>query len=392
MTDLLIRLFIKDKDNVQNSNVRTSYGVLSSFVGIFCNVLLFSTKLIIGLILNSISIMADAFNNLSDAASNIISFVGVKLANRPADKEHPFGHGRYEYISAFIVAFLVIQVGFSCFQSSIDKILHPSELNANSILVIILCISILVKVWLGLFYKKIGKKIDSNVLKAGAADAFGDILITSATIISTIITMVTNIQIDGYAGVIVSLFVLYAGFNIAKDTLEPLLGQPVSPELYKKISGFVEKYPSIEGSHDLIVHNYGPTNIIATIHAEVSKSGNLESLHEIIDQIEKDASAQLGIMLVIHMDPIEVDDKKVLSTKYSINDIVKSIDNNASIHDFRMVNGEKQINLIFDLVVSHNYTDDEEEAIKLNIAKKARACDSRYNCVITLEHGFIKER
>lgn len=389
MTDLLVRTFVKNYKDTENQQVRTDYGVLASIVGIICNFILFLVKLIIGLFINSISVMADAFNNLSDAASSIISFVGVKLANRPADEEHPFGHGRYEYISALAVAFLVLQVGFSCLKSAVDKIFHPALTTGSWLTIGILIISIFLKVWLGFFYRRLGNRIHSGVIKASAADAFGDVMITSATVISVIIGHITKWKIDGYMGLLVSLFVLYAGVNIIKDTLEPLLGEAVTPEVYERISSFVESYEGILGTHDLIVHNYGPAHTMATIHAEISRAADIVEAHETIDRIEQEALKELNIFLVIHMDPIEANDERVMQMKLEINELVKSIDDKASIHDFRMVDGEHQINLIFDMVVPHSYKGEKkawlEQKVKEEIAKK----DKRYQCVITVEHSYI---
>ena len=268
--NLLVRLFIKDSDNVENPNVRTAYGILASIVGIICNVFLFIIKLLIGMMIQSISVMADAFNNLSDAASSIISFIGVKLANRPADKEHPFGHGRYEYIASFVVSFLILQVGFTCFKSSITKIMNPQSITFKPVLILILCLSVGVKIWLALFNRKLGKRINSNVMKATAADSIGDVLITSATILSIIIAGITGLKIDGYMGIAVSIFVFISGINIARETLEPLLGEAIDPKLYQKITKKVCSYKYIIGSHDLVVHNYGPSHTMATIHCEVT--------------------------------------------------------------------------------------------------------------------------
>lgn len=389
MTALLVKLFVKDHEKVENQGVRTSYGILASIVGIICNIILFAIKLGIGMVINSISVMADAFNNLSDAASSIISFLGVKLANRPADQEHPFGHGRYEYIAAMIMSFLVLQVGISCMQSSIQKILHPESTGFQIVLVGILCISVLIKVWLGMFNRMLGERISSTMMKATAADAMGDVLITSATIISIIIARVTGLKIDGYMGVIVSVIILFAGFNIAKDTLEPLLGQAISPEIYKKVTQKVESYQGIIGTHDLIVHNYGPSHTMATIHAEVPNNLGFETAHETIDLIEREVLKELKIFLVIHMDPVEVNNEVVRKLKIEVIKEVKGLEENATIHDFRMVNGEQQINLIFDLVVPHSYTEKEEEQLLADVVTAISNKDERYQCVITLEHSYI---
>jgi cation diffusion facilitator family transporter len=335
--------------------------------------------------------MADAFNNLSDAASSVISLIGVKLAERPADKEHPFGHGRFEYIAALAVSFLIIQVGISLFKNSFTKILNPELVKFNPILIGILVLSIFVKVWLMIFNKKLGKRVKSTVMLATAADSMGDVLVTSATVISAIIAGVIGWQIDGYMGLIVSIFVMIAGIGIAKDTLEPLLGQAVDREVYKNITTLVESYPGIVGTHDLIIHNYGPTHRMATIHVEVPNDIEFEETHETIDRIERDVLAQMDIFLVIHMDPVEINDVMIIEKRDMVTDIIKSLDESASIHDFRVVNGDYQINLIFDLVIPYSYTREEEQKLLTRIVEQLRKHDSRLNCVITLENSYIAE-
>lgn len=287
------------------------------------------------------------------------------------------------------MAFLVLQVGLSCMKSAVDKILHPSLIQSSWITIGILAISILLKVWLGRFNQKLGERINSNVMKATAADSFGDVLITSATVISVVIGHITKWKIDGYMGFVVSIFVLYAGFNIAKDTLEPLLGEAATSETYKKISGFVEGYEGILGTHDLIVHNYGPSHTMATIHAEISKDADIVEVHEVIDRIEHEALKKLDIFLVIHMDPIEANDERVIRLKKEINDLVQGIDKEASIHDFRMVNGENRINLIFDMVVPHSYSLEQQQSLEKRVRKEMSEKDKRYQCVITVEHSYV---
>lgn len=391
MTQLLIKLFIRNKEDVGNQEVRTAYGILSSIVGMICNITLFGVKLSVGIIINSISVMADAFNNLSDAASSIISFIGVKLATKPADKEHPFGHGRFEYIAALAVAFLILQVGFSLFQSSFQKVLHPEDVIFNPILLGILCLSVFVKFWMMLFNRYLGGKINSTVMKATAADSLGDVMITSATILSSVLAGVLGLQIDAYMGLVVSVCVILAGFRIAKDTLEPLLGQAIDRQVYQRISNMVESYEGIVGSHDLIIHSYGPTHRMATIHAEVPNNINFEDAHDTIDRIERDVLAKLDIFLVIHMDPIEVNDSLVLEKREMMVYIMNGLEPKATIHDFRIVNGELQINLIFDLVIPYSYSKHEEQKLLSNIIEEARKQDEKYQCVITMENSFVAE-
>lgn len=391
MTELIVKLFIKNKDKVEEPSVRTSYGLLASVVGIVCNVILFGVKLVAGMLINSIAVMADAFNNLSDAASSVISFIGVKIAGRPADKEHPFGHGRYEYIAALIVSFIILQVGLSLFRSSFDKIRNPETVSFDLLIVLILCFSVFLKVWLMLFNRKLGIRINSAVLKATATDSLGDVIVTSATVIAIVIGSLTRFNIDGYMGVIVSIVVMIAGFRIAKETLEPLIGQAIDREVYTKITDLVESYEGIVGSHDLIIHNYGPTNRMATIHVEVPNNIDFVKAHETIDQIERDLLTKMDIFLVIHMDPIEVNDIKVLEKKQMITDIIYNLEDKAAIHDFRVVSGEHQVNLIFDLVVPYSYTKADEQQLLLKIMEEVRKRDSKYQCVITLENSFIAE-
>ena len=389
MTEFLVRRFVKDPEDIGSQKVRTAYGSLAGGVGIALNLLLFAAKLVIGLVAGAVSVMADAFNNLSDAASSIISFVGVRMADKPADAEHPFGHGRIEYISAFIVAFLVVQVGFMLLKSSVEKILHPEQMQVSLLSLGILLLSIAGKLWLSAFNQKLGKRINSKVMLATATDAMGDVVTTSATIASLLIFHFTGWNVDGIVGLAVSLIVMWAGVGIAKDTLEPLLGEAVTPEEYDRISRFVEGYDGIVGSHDLIVHNYGPGRSMASIHAEVPNDVDIEESHEIIDRIEREAVKKLGIFLVIHMDPVETRDKKVLETRHKVEQILEALDPEVSIHDFRMVSGKDQNNLIFDMVVPFEYDGKKQEELKKSVAKLLRLTGENYQCVITVERSYV---
>ena len=391
MTDFLVKRFVKDYEDIEKVSVRTAYGVLASLTGIFCNVFLFLVKGSIGLLLQSLSVLADAFNNLSDAGSSIVGLVGVKMASKPADKEHPFGHGRIEYIAALVVAFLVLEIGFTFFKEAIGKIRDPQEMNFQMVSVVILILSIGVKLWLGLFNRKLGKRIDSKVMLATAADAMGDVVTTSATIASLLIFHFTGWNVDGIVGLAVSLIVMWAGIGIARDTLEPLIGEPVTPEEYDRISQFVEGYDGIVGSHDLIVHNYGPGRSMASIHAEVPNDVDIEQSHEIIDRIEREAAKELGIFLVIHMDPVEMRNKKILRIKETAVRILHDLDPLCSLHDFRVVHGEHQINLIFDMVVPIDYDEKKKEDLSLRMAERMKGADSRYECVITVESDYVAQ-
>ena len=388
ITEFLVRKFVKNYQNTEDHQVRTSYGVLSSIVGICCNVLLFIVKIVVGIIMGSISVMADAFNNLSDAASSIISFIGVKIAERPADKKHPFGHGRIEYISAFIVAFLVIQVGFSLFKNSFLKLREPSELHVEWFAFWILVISVGVKGWLAGFNRKLGKRVESKVMLATAADSMGDMVTTGATILSILIYRVFHINVDSIAGLIVSLLVVWAGIEIAKDTLEPLIGEPADPELVRKICTMVESMPGITGTHDLIIHNYGPNRSMATIHAEIPKDMNVEESHEIIDRAEREVCRKLGVFLVIHMDPVDLKDERIMIAKAQLKNVLEKIDPCVTFHDFRMAWGKSQVNLIFDVLVPYSYNAEQQISLKERIGEKMRVIDERYICVIDVDQSY----
>ena len=402
MTDFLVRRFVRDSENTESTEVRTRYGILASVVGIFCNVFLFAAKLIIGTLMHSLAVTADAFNNLSDAASSIISFIGVKMAGKPADAEHPFGHGRIEYIAALIVSFLVIEVGFTFFKTSAGKLMHPEDITFDLVPFLILILSILVKLWMAAFNRKLGKKIDSKVMLATAADSLGDVITTSATVVSILICYVANVNIDAIAGLIVSLLVIWSGFSIAKDTLEPLIGQRVPAELYQKISQMVESYDGelvqqindivlsyddVTGIHDLIVHNYGPNQGMATIHAEVPNDVNIEVSHAIIDRIEREVGKELNITLVIHMDPVELHDAEVLRLKEKTEHIIKALDSKLSFHDFRLVK-TTPVNLIFDLLVPAEYTQKDTDRVLHQLMQLISEMEAGATCVITVDHSF----
>ncbi len=391
MIDFFVHRFIKNYEQTEDAGVRTAYGVLGSVVGIICNLLLFGGKLVAGLVLHSISVTADAFNNLSDAASSVIGFIGVKMASKPADRNHPFGHGRIEYIAALIVSFLVIEVGFTFLKNAFEKIRNPEEISFQAVSLAVLLASIGVKLWMAYFNRKLGKRIQSKVMLATATDALGDVITTSATIGSICISHFTGVNIDGYVGLVVALIVMWAGISIAKDTLEPLIGEAVSPEVYRAVTELVESYEGIVGTHDLIVHNYGPTRSLASIHAEVPNDVDIEASHEIIDRIERDAARKLGIFLVIHMDPVETHNNYVSRTRERVQEVIHRLDPELSIHDFRMVDGKKQINLIFDVVVPFSYQEKRQQELQEQIMKELKKEDSRFQCVMTMEKSYVAE-
>ncbi len=389
MTEFLVRKFVKNYEHTEEISVRTAYGVLASVVGICCNILLFVVKFFIGFMLASISVMADAWNNLSDAASSIISYVGVKMAEKPADAEHPFGHGRVEYIAAFVVSFLIMEVGLSFLKTSIDKVINPQEVLFEWIPFFILILSVMVKLWMAYFNRKLGNRIQSQVMLATAADSLGDVITTSATIVSLVIYKIFHINIDAVAGLFVSVVVMWAGISIAKDTLKPLIGEANDPMLVNRIQQVVESYEGILGTHDLVVHSYGPNRCMATIHAEVPCDMDITVCHEVIDQIEREVSKNMGILLVIHTDPIEVRDERVLEIKDKLSQVLNELDEQVKFHDFRIVWVEKQINLIFDIVVPFSYTMEMEKQLIKNIRKKMRKQNSHYACVITVDKGYL---
>lgn len=391
LTDFLIKTFVLRSKTTEEGAVRTRYGILSSMVGIICNLLLFGVKLAVGLVINSISVMADAFNNLSDAASSIVSFVGVKMAEKPADENHPFGHGRIEYISAFIVAFFVIEVGFSLFKTSVSKVIHPEQISVQPVSVIILTFSVGLKLWMGLFNRKLGKRIHSTVMLAASADSLGDVAATSATIFSLVIFYFWGWNLDGIVGVAVSIVVVIAGINIAKDTLTPLIGEAIDPKLYEEISSYVESFDGIVGTHDLIIHNYGPSRSMASIHAEVPNDVDIQISHEIIDRIERESSERFHLSLVIHMDPVETKDQHILAFKEMVGKVLEELDFRLAFHDFRVIFERERINLIFDLVVPRDYQYSQYDQVKTEINRRIQEKDKRCIGVITIENSYCAE-
>lgn len=355
MTALIIRLFIKDEQNTANPAIRTKYGVVSSVVGIICNVLLALLKFFLGIISNSIAITADAANNLSDSASSIVTLLGFKLSSKPADREHPFGHGRIEYICSLVVAFLVLLVGFELGKSSVLRIISGEHAIFSPFVVAGLAISVLLKFWLFLFNKKLGREIDSTAMQAVATDSFSDALATTVTLIAIVASNFTEFPIDGYIGILVSLLVLWAGIGIIRDTLTPLLGTAPDPDLVKKIHDEILSYDKILGIHDLIVHEYGPGKLFASLHAEVSSSENIMDSHGIIDLIESEVTKKLGIEILIHMDPLEVENEEVCRIRDDVYVAIKKLDNSFSMHDFRIVPSGDFKNILFDVVIPIDY-------------------------------------
>lgn len=388
MTGLLIKLFIKNHEDILNPKVRTDYGILSGVVGILLNAVICLMKFIVGFASGSIAITADAVNNLSDAGSSAVTLFGFKISNKPADKEHPFGHGRVEYITSLIVSFIVLFMSFELAISSFEKIFDPQPVKYSTVSVVILCVSILGKIWLAFFNNKLGKKIDSSAMRAVVKDSLGDIAATSVTLIALVLSKYTDINIDGYLGIFVSLFVFWAGFSILKEATGTLLGKPPTPEFVKDLQDKILSYDGVLGIHDLMLHDYGPGRLFGSVHVEVASDVDVSISHDIIDNIEKEIFENLGVLLVIHMDPLEVNTEKVNIIRESVLSVVKSINSEYSIHDFRLVESPSHTNLIFDLVIPYGHTQSREEIAGI-VSKKIKELDSKYCCVITVEHSFV---
>ena len=390
MTKLLIKLFIKNNNDTANSTVRGKYIKLGTIVGLFCNVFLFIVKLIAGIFTNSVSIIADAVNNLTDTASSIISYLGFRLSLKPADKEHPFGHGRIEYMSALVVGVIIILVGFELFKSSIGKIITPTAINFSISTIIVLVVSILIKCWMFLFDKKIGKTIDSKALIATAYDSLSDTVITASVLAAVIVFLLFRINIDGYICLVLSCFIIFSGIKNIKETLDPLLGTPPDKKTIDEIKKTVLSYPDFRGMHDLIVHNYGPGRTFASLHVEVPQNIDILKCHEEIDECEKKLSDKLNAHIIIHYDPIVTDDIEVIKTQDLVTSTLKAFNSGFSIHDFRVVNKENMINLIFDLAVPDGtkLTDGE---IKDTVYVLLARLDKRFNPIITIDRNSNNE-
>lgn len=388
MTNFLIRLFVKDNKNVQDPKVRGNYAMLSSITGIIANVLLFIGKLVIGILSASVAIIADAFNNIGDAGSSVVTMFGFRLAGKHADKEHPMGHGRFEYISAFIVDVLIIFVGVELLKSSVEKIITPEPADIQTVTLVFLGAAILVKAWLFFFYRKIAKTIDSSVIKAASFDSISDVVATTVVLISSLVSKYTDLDLDGYAGILVAAFIFYTGIKASKETIDLLLGGSPDKEILKNIKDFVKDYPDVIGIHDVMVHDYGPGRQIVSFHAEVSAKSDFSYVHDIIDNIERDMQKKYGYIVTIHLDPIVVDDQKVNEMYAFVKETVKEVDESFSVHDFRMTYGGNHINLIFDLSIPVDSKISDEDAAK-DVEDKIRSLRPECNCVIKAEHPFV---
>ncbi len=387
MTGLLLKLFVKEESGT--TEYRKKCGTFAGAVGIICNLFLFALKLTAGLLSSSISILADAFNNLSDMGSSLVTILGFKLSSKPADPDHPYGHGRFEYIAALIVSGLIMIMGFELLKSSVEKIIHPVAPRLGYLSVILLSVSVLIKLGMFFFNRKVGKAIDSATLRATALDSLNDTLSTTAILVSVIVMMIWGINIDAYIGLIVSVYILFSGIKTAKDTIDPLLGQPIDEKTAKSIESEIMSFEGFLGVHDLLAHNYGPGRCFASVHVEVPASTDIVKCHEQIDICEKQVFERTGILLTIHMDPVETDNEKQNTARSVIAEKIKIIHPELTVHDFRMTpKSDERTNLIFDVVLPAGM-EKEKQDIKRQIEDIARSIDPTYHCVITFDFNFV---
>ena len=387
MTEFLIRHVLgEERDKTADARVREKYGLLSGAVGLFCNFLLFAAKLLIGFTTGAISIAADAVNNLSDGLSSLISMIGFKVSGRAPDAQHPFGYGRTEYIAGLIVSLLICVVGVQFLQTSASRILHPEPVTFTVVSAVVLVLTMLVKLWMGAFNHCVGTRIDSPTLLAAMQDSINDVITTGVVLIGMVAGRFTTLPVDGVIGVLVALFIIWAGIGIARDTLSPLIGQAADREVVKAIGDTVLESPGILGIHDLIVHNYGVGKSLASLHAEVPDTADIVAVHELIDEAERAVWEKTGVYTVIHMVPVRVGDPRIDAMRETTLNVLAKINPELTMHDFRVVEGERRINLIFDVVVPFGYTDEQKEEIRARIHTGLKARDKRYCPVVTLEH------
>lgn len=376
MYRFLLKKFIPDHENTDSPSVRSAYGKVSGIVGIICNVFLFAAKLFIGTVSGAVSITADAVNNLSDASGSIVTLAGFKLASKPADEKHPYGYARIEYFSGLAVSLIILLIGVELGKSSIQKILHPEEVEFSAALVIVLLLSMAVKFWMGSFFSKMGKAINSSALIASGADSKNDVISTGAVLLSCIIGKVTGLKIDGYMGLIVAVLILKSGLEIAKDTLDPLLGAAPDSEMTGKLAQLMYSEPLVLGIHDMMIHDYGPGRCIASVHAEIDRNVDVLLAHEAIDDLEKLSREKLNLLLTIHYDPVVTDDPELNRMKEKTEKVIREIDPELLMHDFRMVSGDGHANLIFDLVIPFSFKNKTDE-LKAEIDRRVQADESK---------------
>ena len=388
LTDLIVKR-IPNYENVKDERVRGAYGMTASMVGMGCNVMLFAGKMLAGLLSGSVAIMADAVNNLSDASSSLISLIGFKLADKPADAEHPYGHGRYEYLSGLTVAVMILAIGVELLKSSVQKIFSPEPVTFSLLTVGILAASILVKLWMMGFNRNIGRRIDSTTLEATASDSRNDVITTSAVLLCTMLAKVTGLDLDGYVGAAVAAFILVSGFSLVRDTLDPLLGKAPSPETVRHIRGKIMAYPGVLGVHDLMIHDYGPGRQFASVHVEMSAREDPIVSHDIIDGIERDFLKDERLHMVVHYDPIVTDDPRVPALRTAVSAICRSIDPRMTIHDLRIVPGKTRVNVVFDCIMPFEMKLSESE-IRRRITSELEKEYPGYCCIATLEHSYTE--
>ena len=389
MIGLLAKFLIKDSAKVSEPKVRQAYGVLCGTVGICLNIILFIGKFLAGSISNSISITADAFNNLSDAGSSFVTLIGFKLAGAKPDIGHPFGHGRMEYISGLVVSGAIIVMAFELVKGSVEKIMHPQAVEYSTLAMVILVVSIGVKLYMSFYNRTIGKRLDSAAMRATAMDSLSDSIATTVVLVAAIVGKLTNIQIDGYCGVLVGLFIFYAGINAARETLNPLLGQPPEPEYVAEIEALVMAHEEVCGVHDLIVHDYGPGRRMISLHAEVPAEGDILKLHDALDNIEGQLRRELNCDAVIHMDPVVTSDEHVLHLKKEMDAIVKELDGSLSMHDFRVVCGPTHTNLIFDVVAPFKFRLDDDAIVEAIQKRATETLGENHFCVVQVDKAFV---
>ncbi|MFD0702467.1 cation-efflux pump [Slackia equolifaciens] len=388
MTEWLVRHFVKDHEKADDPAVRMRYGQFAGIVGIICNIALCLGKGAIGLIAGSVSIVADALNNLSDAASNVISLLGFKLASKPADPGHPYGHGRYEYLSGLAVAVVIVIIGVELIQTSIDKVLNPTATEFSLAVVAVLALSILVKLWMAVFNRTIGRRISSTTLEATAVDSRNDVISTGVVLVCAIVSHLTGIDLDGIVGIAVGAFIVYSGAQLVRDTVNPLLGQAPDPALVSHIQNKILGYPGVLGTHDLMVHDYGPGRQFASAHVEMAAEADPMESHDLIDNIEQDFKEDDGLIVTLHYDPIVTDDPEVKDLRNQINALVKTIDARLSIHDLRTVPGPTHTNVIFDCVKPADFDMDDED-LRARIAALVAADHPQAICKITIDQSYV---
>ncbi len=391
MLTILSKIFIKDNKNYMSPKVRTSYGILCGALGIFLNILLFAGKLIAGILSGSIAIIADAINNLSDAGSSVITLFGFKMASSKPDSDHPYGHGRMEYISGMVVSILILFMAYELIKSSIEKIIHPEPIVTTWITVIILIASILTKLYMFLYQYSISKKISSAAMKATSIDSISDTIATTVVLLSALAQYFFHWEIDGICGILVGLFIVYSGIQAIKETISPLLGQAPDPELVEQIHNIIAEEKEILGMHDLMIHDYGPNRVLVSLHAEVSASSDFLAMHDIIDNLERNIRQNLGCFATIHMDPVQDKDEETQSMKRKTLKVVTSIDEKLTIHDFRVVKGPTHTNLIFDVVKPFSLKMSNDDLTDV-ITYKIKEANPNYYCVIEIDEEYCTRK